>query len=39
MQQDSDTADSSKPCIILYCVKRNMSKSVAAPPQIWKINS
>jgi len=31
MQRDSDTADSGKPRIVLYCVKRSMSKSVAVP--------
>jgi len=28
MQRDSDTADSGKPRIVLYCVKRSMGKSV-----------
>jgi len=29
MQQDNDTADSGKPRILIYCVKRSMNKSVA----------
>jgi len=34
MQRDSDTADSGKPHIVLYCVKRSMGKSVAVLPQV-----
>jgi len=26
MQRDNDTADSGKPRVVLYCVKRSMSK-------------
>jgi len=37
MQQDSDTADSGKPRIVLYYVKRSISKSVAVLPQVLKI--
>jgi len=37
MQQGNDTADSVKACIVLYCVKKSMSKSLAVPPQVWKI--
>ena len=29
MQRDRDTADTGKPRIVLFCVKRSMSKSVA----------
>jgi len=35
MQRDSDTADSGKPRIVLYRVKRSMNKSVAVFPQVW----
>jgi len=38
MQRDSDTADSGKPRIVLYCVKMGMSKSVAVLPQVRKIH-
>jgi len=38
MQRDSDTADSGKPRIVIYCVERSKSKSVAMLPQIWKIH-
>jgi len=38
MQRDSDTTYSGKPHIVLYCVKRNMGKSVAVLPQVWKIH-
>jgi len=36
MQRDSDIADCGKPHIVLYCVKRSMSrlKSVAVFPQV-----
>jgi len=34
--RDSDTADSCKPRIVLYCVKRTMRKSVAVLPQVGK---
>jgi len=34
MQRDSDTADSGKLRIVVYCVKRSMSKSVAVLPQV-----
>jgi len=34
MQRDSDIADSNKPRIVLYCVKKSMSKSVAVLPQV-----
>jgi len=36
MQRDSNTADSGKPRIVLYCVKRSMSKSVAVFTQVCK---
>jgi len=39
MQRDSDTADSGKPRIFLYYVKRSMSKSVVVLPQVLKIHS
>ena len=32
------SADSGKPRIVLYCVKRSMSKSVAVLPQVLKIH-
>jgi len=35
MQRNNDTADSGKPRLVLYCVKRSMSKSVAVLPQVW----
>jgi len=38
MQQDSDTAHSGKPSIVLYCVKRSMNKPVAVLPHFWKIH-
>jgi len=38
MKRDSDTADSDKPRIVLYCVKRSMSKSAAVVPQGWKVH-
>jgi len=38
MQRDSDTADSGKPRVVVYCVKISMSKSVAVLPQVWKIH-
>jgi len=38
MQRDRDIADSGKLRIVLYCVKRCMSKSVAVLPQVLKIN-
>jgi len=31
-------ADSSKPRIVIYCVERSMSKSVAVLPQVLKIH-
>ena len=34
MQRDSDTVDSGKPRLVLYCVKKSMSISVAVLPQI-----
>jgi len=34
MQRDSDTADNGKSHIVLYCVKKSMSKSVAVLPQV-----
>jgi len=37
-QRDSDTAESGKPRIVLFCVKRSMSKSAAVPPQVRKIH-
>jgi len=38
MQRDSDTADSGKPRMVIHCVKRSMSKSVAVLPQVRKIH-
>jgi len=38
MQRDSGTADGGKPRVLLYCVKRSTSKSVAVLPQDWKIH-
>ena len=38
MQRDGDTADNGQPRIVSYCVKRSTSKSVALPPQVWKIH-
>jgi len=34
MQRDSDTDDSGKPLIVIYCVKRSMSKAVAVFPEV-----
>jgi len=34
MQRDSDTLDSSKPFVVMDCVKRIMSKFVAVLPQV-----
>jgi len=34
MQQDSDSADSGKPGIVIHCVKISMSKPVAVLPQV-----
>ena len=46
MQRDSDIVDSGNPRLVLYCVKRSMSKSVIGvarggakrvmPPNFWK---
>jgi len=38
MQRDSDTADSAKPRIVIYCMKRSISKYVAVLPQVGKIH-
>jgi len=41
MQRDRDTGASGnfgKPRVVIYCAKRNMSKSVAVLPQVWKIH-
>ena len=37
MQRDSDTADSGKPRLVLYCVKTSISQSAAVLQQVWKI--
>jgi len=38
MQRGSDTADSGKPRLVLYCVKRSMSKPVAVLRQVLKVH-